>query len=135
MHPIENILKTSMDEIKEMVDVNTIVGEAVVTPDGSTVIPISRVGFGFLSGGGEYGEADSSSKNESTSFPFAGGSSAAISLNPIAFLVLKGDNWKMLSVDHKNTYEKIIDIVPQVINEIKNAFTSGKNNNETPSNS
>ena len=55
-HPIENIMKTTMENIKEMIDVNTIVGDAVETADGSVIIPISRVSFGFVAGGGEYKE-------------------------------------------------------------------------------
>jgi sporulation protein YtfJ len=56
MHPIENIMQTAMSEIKEMVDVNTIVGDPVISTDGATIIPITRVSFGFVAGGGEYGE-------------------------------------------------------------------------------
>ncbi|MEZ4357253.1 MAG: GerW family sporulation protein [Eubacteriales bacterium] len=125
MHPIEHIIETSMDEIKKMIDVNTIVGEAVVAPDGSTIIPISRVCFGFLSGGGEYGESARSAEEDGSSFPFAGGASATVSLHPTAFLVTRGDTIKLLSLDHKNLYEKIVDIVPQILCEIKNAFMEG----------
>ena len=131
MHPIENIIETSMDEIKKMVDVNTIVGDAVVAPDGSTIIPISRVCFGFLSGGGEYGENVRSAEGDGASFPFAGGASATVSLHPTAFLVSRGDTIKLLSLDHKNLYEKIVDIVPQILCEIKNAFLN--NNSDTGS--
>lgn len=127
MHPIEHIIETSMDEIKKMIDVNTIVGEAVVAPDGSTIIPISRVCFGFLSGGGEYGENAKSSEGDGSSFPFAGGASATVSLHPTAFLVTRGDTIKLLSLDHKNLYEKIVDIVPQILCEIKNAFLTNNN--------
>lgn len=131
MHPIENILQTSMSEIRDMVDVSTIVGEAIVTPDGSTVVPISKVSFGFVTGGGEYGESKSSDgrtadksgiKGEQNEYPFAGGASSAVSIQPTAFLILKDQTWKLLSMDHKNTYEKIIDVVPQLILEVRNAF-------------
>ena len=57
-HPIENLMTTTMDSLRDMVDVNTVIGEAIATPDGATVIPISRVSFGFVAGGGEYGEKD-----------------------------------------------------------------------------
>lgn len=123
MHPIENIMQTTMSEIREMVDVNTVVGEAVITPDGNTIIPISKVCFGFVSGGGEYGEA--TLKNENPSYPFAGGSGAGISISPVAFLVVGDNNIKMLTVNHRNTTEKIIEAVPNLISEIKDVF---KNN-------
>jgi sporulation protein YtfJ len=120
MHPIENIMQTTMSEIKEMIDVNTVVGEAVITPDGNTVIPISKVSFGFVSGGGEYGKAEQ--KNDNASYPFAGGSGAGICISPVAFLVVGEDNVKMLCVNHRNPYEKIIEAVPSLIEEIKNIF-------------
>jgi sporulation protein YtfJ len=125
MHPIENIMQTTMAEIKEMIDVNTVVGEAVITPDGNTVIPISKVGFGFVSGGGEFGDKSSSSKEkegDGNGYPFAGGSGAGVSICPVAFLVVGEDNIKMLHVNHKNPYEKIIETIPMVINEIKTIF-------------
>lgn len=122
MHPIENIMQTTMSEIRDMIDVNTVVGEAVITPDGNTIIPISKVCFGFVSGGGEYGDAIQ--KNDNASYPFAGGSGAGISISPVAFLVVGEDNIKMMCVNHRNTYEKIIEAVPGFINEIKNVFKS-----------
>jgi sporulation protein YtfJ len=71
-HPIEELMKTAMESIKEMVDVNTIVGDAVQTVDGTVIIPVSRVSFGFAAGGGEYAKGDN--KNQDSKFPFAGGS-------------------------------------------------------------
>jgi len=118
MHPIENIMQTAMTEIKEMVDVNTIVGDAVVTPDGSTVIPISKVCFGFVAGGGEYSE--NGSKNEQQ-IPFAGGSGAGISISPVGFLILNQEV-RLYTLNHKNTYEKIIESIPQFITEIASVF-------------
>lgn len=125
MHAIENIMQASMKEIKEMVDVTTIIGEAVVTPDGSTVIPVSKVGFGFLTGGGEYEESKQQKQreyDEKTEKPFAGGSGAGISITPVCFLVVNDEGIKLVNVCHKNTYEKIIDAVPQLIEEVTQAF-------------
>src|SRR5690554_1244018 len=96
-HPIEGLMKTAMESIKEMVDVNTIVGDAVQAPDGTVIIPISRVSFGFASGGGEYNQYHCKERNNSSSseeydegnadkFPFAGGSGAGVSINPVAFM-------------------------------------------------
>jgi sporulation protein YtfJ len=120
MHPIENIMQTTMSEIRDMIDVNTVVGEAVITPDGNTIIPISKVCFGFVSGGGEYG--DPLQKSDGATYPFAGGSGAGISISPVAFLVVSESNIKMMCVNHRNTYEKIIEAVPGFINELKNVF-------------
>ena len=115
MHPIENIMQTAMTEIKQMVDVNTIVGDPVISTDGSTIIPISRVSFGFVSGGGEYGQS-----NENT-FPFAGGAASGVSITPIAFLVVEDKSVKLLSVHGKNPIDHLIQSMPQLINEIKQA--------------
>ena len=118
MHPIENIMQTAMTEIKEMVDVNTIVGDAVVTPDGSTVIPISKVCFGFVAGGGEYCEGHA---HEDQQIPFAGGSGAGITISPVGFLIL-GSEIRLYTLNHKNTYEKIIESIPNLITEFASVF-------------
>lgn len=132
-HPIESLMKTTMENIKDMIDVNTIVGDAVVSKDGSLIIPISRVSFGFASGGSEF-NTNSDVKINSTSYPFGGGSGAGVSVNPVAFLVIKGDSIRLLSLDHENAYEKIIDSVPQVMDIIKGFKknkTESKETNDT----
>ena len=77
-HPIESLMSTSMESIREMVDVNTVVGDPVATQDGSTIIPISRVSFGFVAGGGEYSGGIAQPQPES--LPFAGGAGAGVSV-------------------------------------------------------
>ena len=120
-----------MNELKEMIDVNTIVGEAVITPDGSTVIPISKVCFGFVSGGGEYpSPGEEPSEPVSTAYPFAGGSGAGVSINPMAFLIVNEREIRLLSTGGKHTYEKIVETVPQIINELKNAFKREEENDD-----
>ncbi len=114
-HPIENLMKSTMENIKEMVDVNTIVGDAVHTSDGAVIIPVSRVSFGFASGGSEFAPRQS----ESSKFPFGGGSGAGVSIKPVAFVVLKNETIRLLSVDAQNTYDKIVDTVPQIIDMLK----------------
>lgn len=74
-HPIESLMGTSMESIREMVDVNTVIGDAVQTQDGSTIIPISKVSFGFVAGGGEYAGMQTQSD-----LPFAGGAGAGVSV-------------------------------------------------------
>ncbi len=124
MHPIENIMQTAMAEIKEMVDVNTIVGEPIISTDGSTIIPVSKVAFGFISGGGEYGEA--AVDETDIQFPFAGGACSGISVCPICFLVVDENEVQLLSVSGKNYLEKIVDTVPLLITEIKDAVGQSK---------
>lgn len=119
-HPIENLMKTTMESIKDMIDVNTIVGDAIEASDGTTIIPISRVYFGFASGGSEFSSIKPAVT--SSSYPFGGGSGAGVTVKPVAFLVIKNDSIRLLPVDQQNTYDKIVDTVPQVIDIIKGIF-------------
>ena len=113
-----------MESIKEMVDVNTIVGDAVQTVDGTVIIPVSRVSFGFAAGGGEYSKGDN--KNQDTKFPFAGGSGAGVSINPVAFLIVGRNNTiKLIPASFNNPIDRVLDAIPNVIEQIKKSV-SGK---------
>jgi sporulation protein YtfJ len=121
-HPIESLMRSTMENIREMIDVNTIIGDPVETKEGSTIIPISKVSFGFASGGSEFQPKSDSEKNDK--FPFGGGSGAGVSVKPVAFLIIKNDSIRVLSVDHENTFDRIVDNVPQFFEMFKS-----KNNN------
>jgi sporulation protein YtfJ len=111
-----------MQSIKEMVDVNTIVGEAVETPDGTVIIPISRVTFGFAAGGGDYEEIQVD-HTDSERQPFGGGSGAGISIRPVGFLVYSpGSSVRFMPVEGNLFYERIIDMVPEVLERIHGVF-------------
>lgn len=114
---VENLIKSTMENLKNMVDVNTVIGTAVETKDGSYIIPVSKLSFGFASGGSEY----PSQKQNSASmvFPFGGGSGAGVSVKPVAFLVVKEDGVRMLPVAQDTTYDRIVDTVPQILDIIK----------------
>ena len=119
-HPIENLMKSTMESIKDMIDVNTIVGDPIKSPDGTTIIPISKVCFGFASGGSEF--TSIKAPDTSDKYPFGGGSGAGVTVKPVAFLVVKNDSIRLLSVDQQNTYDKIVDTVPQIFDIIKGMF-------------
>src|SRR5262245_42963663 len=112
-HPIEGLMQTAMENIKEMVDVNTIVGDPVQTPDGSVIMPISKVGFGFVAGGSDIRFNDSGQghstttphegQNASVQGPFGGGSGGGVSITPIAFLVVGTHGVKVVPLDN-NTH-------------------------------
>jgi len=115
-------MKTAMESIKEMVDVNTIVGDAVQTVDGTVIIPVSRVSFGFAAGGGEYAKGDS--RNQESKFPFAGGSGAGVSINPVAFMVVGRNNTvKMIPASFNNPIDRLLETIPNVIEQIKKSVT------------
>lgn len=118
-HPIDSLMNNTMENIKTMIDVNTIVGDAVEAKDGTLIIPISKVTFGFTSGGAEYG-------NETNAkYPFGGGAGAGVSIKPVAFLVIKSDSTvRLMSMDTDNPYDKIIDTIPQITDIIKKMINS-----------
>lgn len=141
-HPIENVMKTTMENLKEMIDVNTIVGDAVETAEGTVIVPISKVSFGFVAGGGEYKEdgtakkangnligngSNGSADGAEKDMPFAGGSGAGVSVNPIAFLVVGEDKIKLLPVQYNSTVDRIVELVPTVVGELQNMIGKGQN--------
>ncbi|MHB1418574.1 MAG: GerW family sporulation protein [Bacillota bacterium] len=123
-HPIEALMKTAMESIKEMVDVNTVVGDPVETPDGQVIIPVSRVIAGFASGGGEFEFKDKNDQQEAV--PFAGGSGVGLSVQPVGFLVVGNNQVRMLPIDGNATLDRLLDMTPQVISQIQNAFRRTK---------
>ncbi|HPF20385.1 MAG TPA: GerW family sporulation protein [Syntrophomonas sp.] len=114
--PIEGLMKTAMESIKEMVDVNTVVGDAVETNDGTVIIPVSQVACGFAAGGGEY-EFDNS--NKSQEIPFGGGSGAGVSVKPVGFLVVRMNDVRLLSVNGNTLAERVVDLAPQLIDKLE----------------
>ncbi len=114
-HHIENLMKTTMENIRNMINVSTVVGDAMETKDGKSIIPISKVSFGFASGGADINVRDISKET----YPFGGGSGAGVSVKPVAFLVINGDSVKLLPVDQVNSSEKIVEAIPQILDLIK----------------
>ena len=116
-HPIESLMSTSMESIREMVDVNTVVGDAVQTQDGSTIIPISRVSFGFVAGGGEY--AGGLHLSDTEDMPFAGGAGAGVSVQPMGFLVCSPNGVRLLSASCASPMERIVEMIPQALDGLR----------------
>lgn len=122
-HPIENLMKTTMENIRNMIDVSTVVGDATETADGKSIIPISKVSFGFATGGADINNKNISKEN----YPFGGGSGAGVTVKPVAFLVVNGNSIKLIPVDQVNSSDKIVEAIPQVLEMIKSL---GKKNKE-----
>ncbi len=113
-HPIQGLISTALEKIREMVDVNTIIGDPVTTDDGTTIIPVSKVSFGFASGG-----SDLPSKLSSTKEMFGGGSGAGISITPIAFIVVNKGEVKLLQLSmNSNSSNAVINMIPDVVDKI-----------------
>lgn len=123
-HPLNDLIGTALTNIKSMIDVNTIIGNAVETANGTTIIPVSRVGFGFAAGGSDVpSKAPSPSPNKN----FGGGSGAGISISPVGFLVVNGDSVKLLPVNSANTtVDKLIDSVPELFDKVNGLINKNK---------
>jgi len=125
-HPIENIMKTTMEELRQMVDVNTVVGNPIITSDNTLVLPVSKLSLGFLSGGGEYtgtqGKDSIKKAGEllegKSQYPFAGTAAAGISITPMGFLSVRNEAVRMTQVRYDNSLERAIDRIPDAIRSI-----------------
>ncbi|TFB25047.1 sporulation protein YtfJ [Filobacillus milosensis] len=149
-HPIHDMMVTAMENLKDMIDVNTIIGEPIETPDKSTVIlPVSKVGFGFAAGGSEFKGGGQGKENQddqqsgSSSHPFGGGTGGGVSINPIGFLVVRANEVKMVHLDEgTHIIEKLIDFAPQAVEKMQGMFQqrskdsrgNNQNNNSRQSN-
>jgi len=114
-HEIEALMDTAMKSLREMVDVNTIIGDIIESSDGVTVIPVSRVSCGFVAGGGELCRPKDCT-------PFIGGSGAGISVQPVGFLVIANEQVRLIPVCDATPLDKAIEAVPIIADQIKSMF-------------
>ena len=118
------ILKTTIEKVRDLVDVSTIIGEPINLPDGLTIIPVSKVTYGFASGGSDF-----PSKNNVELFGGAGG--AGITINPVAFIVIKdGDVTIKHIVSNDNAVERAVSLVPEMFDKVTNLKNKKKDNAE-----
>jgi len=135
-HPIESLMKTAMESIQQIVDVNTIVGDPVETPDGSVIIPISRVSCGFAAGGSEFAQPAEDHKQaintggQAPAFPFGGGAGAGVSVQPVGFLVVGNGTIRLLPVDGNAVVDRLIDTVPDLLDKVVGMFQKKKKTSE-----
>lgn len=114
-HPIEGMMNVSMDKIREMVDVNTIIGDPISTPDGTMIIPVSKVTYGFASGGSDFSNKKSDAQNL-----FGGGSGAGITISPVAFLTVCDGKVSLLQIQQfSSSVDRLIEMVPELIDKFK----------------
>ncbi len=110
-HAIEGLMSTTLENIKKMVDVDTIIGNPISTESGVTIIPVSKLSYGFASGGSDFGKQAKDL--------FGGGSGAGISVIPQAFLVINGQDVKLLQMStSNNTADKAVNMIPEVLETI-----------------
>ena len=130
-HPIEGLMKTTMNSLKEMVDVNTIIGDPVQSPDGLVIIPVSKICFGFASGGTEFNKIKNAKDqiNSDEKLPFGGGSGAGVSVQPVGFIVVGNEQIKLLTVDEGNTaLSSLFDFMGKITDNIQETMSKCKTN-------
>lgn len=115
---IKDLVNTSLEKIRSMVDVNCVIGETVSLPDNSALIPITKVTVGFLAGGGEY--SDLNAKRNSADFPMAGGTGGGYTVNPIGFFVLKDNKFKLIHADKSSAYMTLLKSVTEIMKKMAN---------------
>lgn len=121
-HPIEGLMDTTLDKIKQMVDVNTVIGTPITTADGTTIIPVSKVTYGFASGGSEF-----ASKKMENNRLFGGGSGAGVTINPIAFIAVSNGEAKLLNIESfQDSQDRAVAMVPDLIDKIVGLFKKDK---------
>lgn len=116
-HPIEDLMITAMTSLESMIDVNTIVGDTVTSPDGTIIVPVSKVCFGFAAGGSEFNSNKLNKFSENGNLPFGGGSGAGVNISPMAFLVVKDGMVKLLTMDNTGPIDKLVELLPDAINK------------------
>ena len=135
-HPIESLMKVAMNSIREISDVNTIVGDAIKLDENTTIIPISKVTLGFAAGGSEFNketieEYTKKDKDEIVQYklPFGGGSGAGVNIIPMAFIVMQNNIVKVLPVSHSSALDKLLDYVPDLVEKTNNLLMNKCNSN------
>ena len=128
-HPINEVIGVTMNRVKELVDANTVVGEPIVTGEGVTIIPVSRISVGFGSGG-----TDFASKNASAPKNFGGGTAAGVNVDPIAFLIVRKDTVRLLPCMNGpyGPVEKLVDLVPELVDRFS-SFAGTKKTDKSDS--
>lgn len=128
-HPLPDMISAAIEQIRGTVDVNTSIGDPITTPDGLTVIPVSKVSFGIGGGGGDYVMKHPSASGTN---PFGGGSGAAVTIQPLAFLVIKGESVRLLPIAEpaSSALERLVELVPEVLNKLSSLKKDKKTDEE-----
>ena len=123
-NPIENLISSSIEKIKKVIDVDTVVGSPIDIKNGSVIIPITKISVGFVSGGGEYG-CDKKIIKQTKKTPMAGGCGGGVSVSPIGFIEVKEKDCKLIRIDKKCVYETVLEKIPGIINSVSNMIDKG----------
>lgn len=120
--PLESLIDSTLKNIKNMVDVNTIIGSPMKAGEDITIIPVSRVAFGFGSGGSTFGKDEKTADSN-----FGGGVGGGVTISPVAFLIVSKSGVKMINIDQTSPLDRIVDMAPDVLEKVMSRFDKNKN--------
>lgn len=128
-HPLPEMMANAIGKIREMTDVNTIIGDPITTPEGVTIIPVSKVKYGFAGGGSDFATKNYPANKDNA---FGGGSGASVSITPVAFLIVKGENVRLMPVAEpaSNTLERLVEMLPELIDQVSGIVNKKKTEKE-----
>ncbi|MBQ7918064.1 MAG: GerW family sporulation protein [Clostridia bacterium] len=128
VNKIKDVMNSAMENIRPLIDVDVVIGKTI-EKDGVSIIPLSKVTMGFVSGGGEYYSEIKEMRRE-TEYPFSGGSGGGVSLQPIGFLIIKQGSVEVVKIDSKSAVEKLIETIPDIAKFVGNAISGNKEDEE-----
>ena len=118
-HYLGELTESSMKNLQTLIDSNSVIGKEVITPDGTVILPVSRVSFGFGTGGGDLPATQKEL--------FGGGTGGGVSITPLAFLIVKNGDVKLLQVQsYSNTADRVVGMVPEVVDKVSGLINSKK---------
>lgn len=119
-HPIQQLINDAMGKMREIVDSNTVIGTPITTREGTTILPVSKISFGFVSGGTDFA-------NEKQKDLFGGAASSGASITPVGFLVIKGDSVKLIQLaENGRAVDRVLNMVPEVLDKVEGLFQKTK---------
>ena len=125
-HPLPDMMGSSIAKIKEMIDANTVIGEAIQTSEGVTIIPVSKIKIGYAGGGSDFTPKSYPANKPNA---FGGGSGASVSVTPVAFLVIKGESVRLMPVAEpaSSSFERLVEMLPDLIDQLKPVLKKKEN--------
>ena len=119
-HPIQQLINDAMGKMREIVDSNTVIGTPIITREGTTILPVSKISFGFVSGGTDFA-------NEKQKDLFGGAASSGASITPVGFLVIKGDSVKLIQLaENGRAVDRVLNMVPEVLDKVEGFISKDK---------
>lgn len=119
-HPIQQLINDAMGKMREIVDSNTVIGTPITTREGTTILPVSKISFGFVSGGTDFA-------NEKQKDLFGGAASSGASITPVGFLVIKGDSVKLIQLaENGRAVDRVLNMVPEVLDKVEGFISKDK---------